>query len=190
MQIATTLSFPERIDLVLTKINGHLRFYRRPDHLGSDENAMAFARMTAEVMNKNLSAKLGSEALAANIDAALLRLMENYRGREWPTPADFVRAMKSAPKSDRAASTPDVTIQSAPLAARRIRAGAPVGEFWIYGRGAIELLRDHGVVEHDLQPYRDGMFERDAETLGHEAAVQIRSKREEKHRFALDTYEA
>lgn len=44
------------------------------------------------------------------------------------------------------------------IAAKRIKSGELVGDTWLFGRGAVELLKLNLVTEDDLRPYRSALY--------------------------------
>mgnify|MGYP006244420019 FL=1 len=77
--------------------------------------------------------------------------------RTWPKGADIVTAIKHsiATASDLPSVSPNWHPDPKIINAERIKKGEPVGEFYIRGKMADELVRDGLVTEHNLQPYKE-----------------------------------
>jgi len=78
--------------------------------------------------------------------------------RAWPTVNELGSACSAMAR--RGGNIPNALWEMDPLAlaARRIKSGEPVGDGYIYGHLAHQLLTAGMVTEDDLKPYRSGLF--------------------------------
>ncbi len=110
--------------------------------------------------------------------------METHRGKEWPAVAVFVSAAGNVAPKKRQES---VDLDSAAINAKRIQSGKSVGENWIYGGGAAEMLRRGLIVEGDLDGYRSSLFFGDRNTYGEVRAAEYEAERRKRHRQAMES---
>lgn len=106
--------------------------------------------------------------------------------RAWPTEKEMLTATAAARVPGKAGlPREEWKIDSAAIAAQRIREGKPVGDDWLWGRLCLEMLGKGLCSEHDLQRYRDA-FAREAEaTCGKELAEHMLEQRRARHRDAM-----
>lgn len=105
--------------------------------------------------------------------------------RSWPSEGEIAascKAVSSAPTHRLAEGT---EIDANAINARRIKAGDPVGEFWVYGTMAAELLQSRAVTDADLRPYRSSLFFNDREVYGEEEARRMEGERLNRHAEAM-----
>ena len=69
--------------------------------------------------------------------------------------------------------------------ALRIRQGKPIGEFDLYGRTAVELVRYGHLNESELAPYRSGAFFARRDFYGEAAALAWEREQKRQHQIAL-----
>lgn len=151
-----SLDFNERVNSIVRSVTRFLRQYRQPEHL-TDETATAVVKTIAEAINTRLPPSLGHDGLDEVMEKIAREVAVTYRGRDWPGAAHFVAAI---PKQD---TTPDplaLTKSPRSVMAERIMRGEPIGDGWIWGRQAKELLLSGEIAEGDLQPYRETHFHR------------------------------
>ena len=89
------------------------------------------------------------------------RVAEINITRLWPTEGEVKKAADAiAPDRTSSSRAPEATgIEfSLTLNAKRIREGQHVGDDWIYGKGAAELVAAGKITLDDLRPYRSAMF--------------------------------
>lgn len=83
-------------------------------------------------------------------------LMTNMDYRTWPTLKEMhkaAEAVRPAKKEFSNSNIEQIKIDECVVNAKRIKAGEPVGEIWLKGRNAEELIRRGLVTEYDLAPY-------------------------------------
>lgn len=84
-------------------------------------------------------------------------LLNNAIARTWPTVRELNEAAKAiAPKRPQFIdeTKQQWVIDEASVNAKRINAMEPVGEYWVNGKGAKELVRRGLIQAHQLDPYK------------------------------------
>lgn len=92
--------------------------------------------------------------------AAVLDQVEyQMKTRAWPTKAEIGAACSNKRKTD-AQMRPQVAEVKGPIQiiAEKIRRKEPIGDSWLYGRCALDLLASGEVRESDLDEYRKAHF--------------------------------
>ena len=106
------------------------------------------------------------------------------KARTWPTVSEIGSACaavrKESPKAD------DLTGDSAAkspveIAAARMSRGDPVGEQWLYGTLACELIASGNVDEATMRRYRSGAFFAQKHTYGEDAARRWEAEMQARH---------
>jgi hypothetical protein len=72
------------------------------------------------------------------------------------------------------------------IAAKRIANGEAVGDEWIYGRRALELIEGGLVTEGQLRAYRSALFFRMRDMWGEDAAKKAEAELIQRHEGAKD----
>jgi hypothetical protein len=109
-----------------------------------------------EGVNSQLPSSLTPERIGNLLSSVTKEVARSARTRTLPPTKDFVEATRATLQAHIAASAIPTTPSSdnAPeeRAARLIRAGKPVGEYWF--RGAMrQQLRNQGITEEEMRPY-------------------------------------
>lgn len=119
------------------------------------------------------------------VEGALEHCAMTLRTRAWPTVNELGAACVNHRKETRSFNAnPEAVRQkdTFEINADRIHAKSPVGDGWIYGANAVELINRGLVTEADLEPYRSGLFFSMRENWGEEKALAV--EREFKRRHA------
>ena len=175
------LDFPTRVAVITQGITRFLRQYRQPEHL-TDETALAVVRTIAEAVNARISSSLSREGLAEMVDKMCREVAVSYRGKDWPNAANFVAAI---PKRDPAQAVEgEWKLRPVSVMAKRIMAGEPVGDGWIWGALAVDLLRQGEISDGDLEPYRRAHAAKLRETYGAQVAERMLADLEIRHERA------
>lgn len=119
---------------------------------------------------------------------ALERCGMNLKTRAWPTINELGAACANYRKESRSGGThePMAMRDTYQINADRIHAKTPVGDGWIYGVNAVELITRGLVTERDLEPYRSGLFFAMKETWGEERALAVEAEFKRRHAEARD----
>lgn len=162
------MNFHERTALITSIITDFLRQYQRPTHL-DDEGCLREIAAIAEEVNALIPTSLTREGFRDRIERALKQVRRTYTMRAWPMPAHFIKAMDATVERSKAVQA-DTSTGKTPMqiAADRINAGEAVGDTWLFGRSAVELLRSGLVTTAQIKAYRSAMYFA-AKDLGGEA---------------------
>ena len=157
------LNYTERMAYLTNATNQFLRGWKPPSHL-DDAGKMERIKDTADAINSLTPTSYGHESLNDRCEAIFSAVKRSYGGKEWPSVA-FVYDTAKAIKPDSGESTPvssaawdNGEIDDDAMAAKRIRAGEPVGDSYIVGAGAVRLISSHEITEDDLVPYRKSLW--------------------------------
>lgn len=105
--------------------------------------------------------------------------------RTWPTVAEIRKASASVRTAGPSRSEP-VTFDPMQINAGRIQRGEDVGDFWLYGRGAAELLEAGLVTEDELKPLRSKLFFAMRDEWGDEPALAKEAEYKATHAAAVE----
>ena len=125
-----------------------------------------------------------SDGYSQWIDGALDRCAMTLKTRAWPTVGELGAACVNHRKETRAfVGTGDEfrPKDACEINADRIRAKEPVGDCWIYGANAVEMVNRGLVSEADLDPYRSGLYFAMKDVWGEEAARARESELQSLH---------
>jgi hypothetical protein len=119
---------------------------------------------------------------------ALDQIECEMRARAWPTKGELVdvcatlRREIDARRTDLSAGDRDMS--PAAIAARKMLAGEPVGEGWLYGTDACELISKRLIDEATMRRYRSGAYAARRAIFGDDAAQSWLLDREAAHEAA------
>ena len=167
------MDYQARMRMTMEQVNFFLRAFQRPTHL-DEEAALGVIRAMSEEINNRICTSLDQSAFHDRVGKALRHLRTTYTQRSWPTVAHFVKAMeqtqaRSAPVDARQ----PLEIDSMTLAAQRMNAGERVGDTYIYGTLANELLASGAVSQETMQGYRSALFFAAKDVLGQSGAEKL-----------------
>lgn len=177
------MTYDERMRLILSHVNRFLLGWKRPEHL-TDETALQRLRATAEAINKRLPASFnrdGLEAACADIEQAVT---EAHRGREWPDVSLFAKCAEDRGAQEAQARPVAHVFDPVQINLARLRRGDALGDEWLFGRCAVELLKA-GATEEDLDAYRSGLFFNFKGVWGVEEARRVEINLRRRHDDAL-----
>ena len=152
------MNYDYRIQLVKKELENILSSYAVPVHIRHDEDAKQNEiKIIAKAVNQIFPSDTTREVIEGAFSRAELKIKAAHMSRTWPKGADIVTAIKHsiATASDLPSVSPNWHPDPKIINAQRIKKGEPVGEFYIHGKMADELIRDGLVTEHDLQPYKE-----------------------------------
>lgn len=109
--------------------------------------------------------------------------------RSWPTTAELAEAcsdiLKDDPKSPRAEG---LDMRPEAITARRMEKGEPVGESWLYGRQACELIASGLITKAQMDAYRSGAFLQRREAYGEAEAIAWEAEAKQRHEDAREIH--
>lgn len=150
------MNYEERKKIVSGWLFDTLKRYEAPSHM--DQNAMREEMvLMVEDINSEIPTATNEGGFKYILEKAAEYVRKNQSSRRWPSISMFVKGIKE----NRSTMEDDhLAIEGRPkdfdeshIMARRIKAGEPVGDWWITGNGRHHVL-DTGLVTHqDLEPY-------------------------------------
>ena len=115
-------------------------------------------------------------------------------GRMWPTEKEIAQAGRSASerlREDHPSKPTDAfRIDPAELAARRMSQGEAVGENWLYGVSACELIARGLVDEVTMRKYRSAAYFNRKDFYGEERARQWENEAIERHEHGREIWKS
>ena len=124
------------------------------------------------------------------VDMALERCAEQMKTRAWPT-MNEMGAVCSNMRKETAVHVTDMTgaaQDECQTMADRISKKMPIGDSWVYGLRAVELVDRGYATEADLDAYRSGLFFSMKASWGHERAVAVENEFKSRHEAARIAY--
>lgn len=182
------MHYQDRIRIAASIVTDFLRQYQRPSHLDNDA-ALREISAIAEEVNALASTSLSQEEFKGRIIEACRHIRQTYTQRAWPMPAHFIKAMEAVTAKASKNAVPDTGVTSfataTQLAARRIVEGEPVGDSWLYGKMALQLLSEGLVSQADIDRYREGMRQSFEKVYSVDQVSEMVSRLERRHEDAI-----
>lgn len=154
------MNYDTRIAIAREWVANLVTRYERPNHLAHEKARLELADM-AEDLNSIIPSRLNAEEYRSVLDKAGRTIRAKNRTRSWPTIALVCQAVRenlpTAAPADQASAAPkslDRT-RSMVINAGRIKRREPVGESWITGSDADNLIAQNLIDRADLKPYLD-----------------------------------
>lgn len=165
-----------------------LRRYSAPDHLSNERQKAEINFMVDDIASEVPG--VDEDQLRAFIDKMHQNIRKTHRGRSWPSVGEFVKAMKLAvsemegPTNSTRGYGAALELDSDEIAADRINSGRPVADSYLWGAGAVRLLRASAVTEYELDRYREGLFQAEQDLVGlDEAQSRLKARQENFAKF-------
>lgn len=111
--------------------------------------------------------------------------------RTWPSVQELGAACSNVRKENPqriSSAMPEVDLSPEGINSRRMMSGQPVGEGWLYGRQACDLIAKGIVTQEVMQRYRSGAFFARKAMYGEEAALRWEAEAKERHEAAKEIY--
>lgn len=151
------MTYQERITHITHILAQILGTYEAPKHLrDSAEAQRAEVQLIAKMVNKAFPNDTNSDHISGIMETAEIRLKQSHKTRTWPTGAAIADAVKRSFSSPKGGVT-SVSLDPFVINANRIKNKEAVGDTWIEGVCADELLEKGLVTSQDLAPYRKRM---------------------------------
>lgn len=184
------MNYEQRCNQIGTLLREILRRYERPARFDDQT-----AREELAAMVKDLNSEwpvCDNEAFNAVAERFAETVRKTIGGRDWPGIPAMIKALREARRGalpDTAADGPALCEYE--IAAARIHAQKHVGEGYVYGGKAKELVRRGLVTEDDLRAYRSAAYFHRVHAVGEEAARLWEADARARHEVApLPTTEA
>lgn len=110
----------------------------------------------------------------------------------WPTERE-IRDAATVASQRTAKAHPGVEVERTPevqIVAAKMDRGESVGEGWLYGRQACELIKAGAISRETMDRYRDGAFKARAKIYGQDDAEQWRDRMQRIHQEAKEMFRA
>lgn len=152
------MKYEYRLTLIKEQLKKLLSSYAIPIQFRNLEDAQENEiGIISKAINNLFANDANKELIEGTFSRAELKIKAAHMSRTWPKGSDICAALRHSMTT--AEDLPSVSPNWHPdpkiINAQRIKKGEPVGEFYIRGKMADELIRDGLVTEHDLQPYKE-----------------------------------
>ena len=117
------------------------------------------------------------------VNGALDSLEYQMKTRAWPTKGEM-GAVCANLRKDRAVSAEPVVFDTYTIMAARMKAGDAVGEGYLYGREACDIIKRRLVTEDTMKAYRSAAFMARRQMHGEAAALQWETQAKHDHEMA------
>lgn len=154
------MNYDERKRIISGWLMEFLKRYEVPTHL--DQNAIRQEMvLMVEDINSEISNDMNEGGLKYVLDQIASYIRKNQTTRKWPTISLFVKGVKESRgyvSEDHMAIAIDKQWDD-PLVinAKRIKSGEAVGDWYIIGKGANQMLERDLVTYDELKPYQKSL---------------------------------
>jgi hypothetical protein len=160
--------------------------YSCPMHLREKPEA---AQKEAEALAGVLTRFAPNEEFQPFLNRVFSQLDYQMKTRAWPTVSEMGAACSNVRKESRHGNSQgdtglDVDMRPEAITARAMLAGKPVGEGWLYGRSAVDMIAA-GLIDKDtMDRYRSGAFFARKDLYGEEKALEWEAEAKARHEDA------
>lgn len=170
------MNFDERMAVIEDALMRFQARYTPPKAMSKDAQEDTFAAVCASI-NRKLPSKVTEQGLRDRLSRVFEYVSDRHETNAWPLQAQYTKAVNATAASGSTPASTEWKVDPVAHAARRIRAGEPVGQEWLFGRGLMELSMQQGITEADVKPYRDSLFYADRALVGEAEARRRQSDR-------------
>lgn len=173
-------------DFLYRDPDGILRRYRVPEHMGDDQ-LRAEVNDLVEDINRAIPSGYGEGEFRALMPKIHAEIRRRHGAQGWPSSRVFIAATEAAVEGVAAAGAVKAEakeIDPYEITARRMQAGEAVGEGYLYGREAVELIRRGLVDEATMRRYRSAAFLARKQAYGEAAALAWEAEGKDRHEDA------
>lgn len=114
---------------------------------------------------------------------------EDAKTRAWPTVGEVTKAIGRVAGSVKIRVAEPEEKDPLEIIGKRIAQGLPVGDHYIWGRLAVDIVKAGHATEADLRAYRSGHFFHCKDTYGNEPALAMEAELKKRHAFAEEVGE-
>lgn len=169
---------------IAKKLSAWLDRYAVPVHLRDKPEA---ASAEADSLARILCKFAPSDEYQPFLNRVFDTLDGQMKHRVWPTGQELGAACVNQRK-EHPVSSPGEMKTPAQIIAGRMARGEAVGEGWLYGISAVELIVERLVDEPTMTAYRSGAFLSRREVYGEASALAWESETKARHAAAKDMY--
>lgn len=166
------MNFEDRMAVIEDAVMRFQARYTPPRAMSKDAQEDTFAAVCASI-NRKLPSKVTEEGLRDRLSRIFEYVSDRHETNAWPLQAEYTKAVNATAASGSMPASTEWKVDPVAHAARRMRAGEPVGQEWLFGRGLMELSMQQGITEAEVKPYRVSLFYADRDLVG-EAEAQRR----------------
>lgn len=124
------------------------------------------------------------------VNRALDATETQMKTRAWPTVHEIGAVCSNMRKDEpRHGGSTSFSLDPFEVAARRVHNHQPIGDMWIYGHHAHEIVARGLVTDAQLQPYRSGLFFQMKAAWGEEQALAVEAEFRRRHAAAAPVYQ-
>jgi hypothetical protein len=117
------------------------------------------------------------------VNGALDSLEYQMKTRAWPTKGEM-GAVCANLRKDKAVNAEPVVFDTYSIMAAKMKAGGAVGEAYLYGREACEIIKRRLVTEETMKAYRSAAFLNRSQMYGEDAALKWEAQAKHDHEMA------
>jgi hypothetical protein len=177
-------------EFLYSKDGGLLRRYKTPDYL-SDDALRDEVNMLVDDINQHIPSGLTQPDLHNLLPMINAAIRQRQSSQGWPLAKVFITATGDAVATLGRQKAVDVSANTASLnpveiTAKRMRAGESIGEWFLYGRQAIEMIESRQIDQTTLDGYRSRAFLNRKEQNGEGAASLWEIEARNRHQLAQE----
>lgn len=170
------MNYEDRIEAIEYEVARFQRRYSPPRAMTPEAQADSFSA-TCKSINRKLPSKIAPDALRERMTRIFEHVADRHETNAWPLQAEYIRAVNATAANSNEGRENEWTIDPVKHAAKKIRAGEPVGEGWLFGRNFRELHEQESITDADVKPYRDGLFYAERKIVGEPEAQRRQRER-------------
>lgn len=158
------MNYEDRMQFIEDAVLRFQARYTPPRAMNKTAQDDTFAAVCQSI-NRKLPSKVTQDGLRDRLARIFEHVSDRHETNAWPLQAEYTRAVNATAASSRDVDeTP--SIDPVRHTAKKIRAGEPVGDFWLYGRNLAALKSVAGITDADVEPYRIGLFHSEEKMVG------------------------
>lgn len=180
------MTYDERFTVILGELIKMMEGYAEPKHLNTQKKKEDEARNIVRMINQKFPNDTTEDHIRGTMDRAMLKLKETHKSRTWPTAADIAAAVSKSMTSGSATVAATRSYDHLEANALRMKANQPVGDGYIFGRNAVEMLQRNLITEELRQHYRKSYIHGLKEVYGEEKAANMVRGLDYKHGVVLN----
>lgn len=170
------MNYEDRISFIEDAVLRFQARYTAPRAMSRESQDDTFTAVCASI-NRKLPAKVTADSLRERMSRIFEYVSDRHETNAWPLQVEYIKAVNATAASARDCEDSGWRVDTVQHTAKKIRAGEPVGDYWLFGRNLALLKSVAGITDADIKPYRLGLLYDDATTVGHDEAVRRDNER-------------
>jgi hypothetical protein len=168
-----------RNEYIAAEFNKWLSRYAPPRFVAENPDA---AQNEADALMRIIGRYAPTNGYVEWLEGVLRCLTEGMTARTWPTGGEVSKACRDANRFEKPRETVlEDWRDGAQIVARAMSSGQPVGEHWLYGVLACELIARNLVTRETMEAYRSGAFLKRRSVYGERAALDWEAEAKAAH---------